>query len=92
MVRQASLENGAFEAALCTHWAEGGVGATTLADAVIAACSKPSKFKFLYDLNLSIEEKMNVIAKEMYGASKVVCTTEVLETIKKYTAEVLTMW
>ncbi|KAF2899774.1 hypothetical protein ILUMI_06411 [Ignelater luminosus] len=87
MVRQAALENGAFEAVLCTHWAEGGMGATNLADAVIAACNKPTNFKFLYDLNLPIEEKINVIAKEMYGASKVICTSEVLETIKKYTAE-----
>lgn len=78
MVKEASLANGATSAVVCTHWADGGPGALELADAVVAATSQPSNFKFLYDLNLSIEEKINVIAKEMYGAGEVVLANKVL--------------
>jgi len=71
------LESGAADAVICTHWAEGGKGAITLADAVIAATEKPSNFKMLYDLENSIEEKINKIAKEMYGAGQVVLAEKV---------------
>ncbi|XP_017879830.2 C-1-tetrahydrofolate synthase, cytoplasmic [Ceratina calcarata] len=84
LVRQAAIESGATEAVICTHWAEGGPGASQLADAVLAATSKPNNFKFLYDLNIGIEEKINTIAKEMYGAGQIVLTDEVREKIKKY--------
>lgn len=62
---------------ICTHWAEGGAGATALADAVIAATEKPSNFKLLYNLEDSIEEKINKIAKELYGAGQVVLAEKV---------------
>lgn len=88
LIKQAAVNNGAFDAVVCTHWADGGEGATALADAVINACNKPSNFKFLYDLQLPLEEKMSVIAKEMYGASKVVLTPEVQETLERYSKQV----
>ncbi|KAG5322047.1 C1TC protein, partial [Acromyrmex heyeri] len=72
LVKQAALESGATNAVICTHWAEGGAGATALADAVIAATEKYSNFKLLYNLEDSIEEKINKIAKEIYGAGQVV--------------------
>jgi len=71
------LENGAVEAVICDHWAKGGSGAVALADAVIAATEKPSNFKMLYDLEDSIEEKINKIAKEIYGAGQVVLAEKV---------------
>lgn len=71
MVKQAALANGAADAVICNHWAEGGQGAVELADAVIAAANKPSNFKFLYDLNTSIEDKIKTIATEMYGAGEI---------------------
>lgn len=71
------MENGATDAVICTHWAEGGAGATALADAVIAATEKNSNFKLLYDLDDSIEEKINKIAKEIYGAGQVVLAEKV---------------
>lgn len=79
LVKEASLANGATNAVVCTHWAEGGKGALELADAIVAATSKPSNFKFLYDLDLSIEDKINVIAKEMYGAGEVVLADKVID-------------
>lgn len=84
LIKEAALASGASDAVICTHWADGGAGATALADAVIAATEKPSNFKPLYNLNLSIEEKINVIAKEMYGAGEVVLTDKVKEKIKMY--------
>lgn len=77
LVKQAALKSGASEAIICTHWADGGAGATALADAVITATNKPSNFKFLYDLEDSIEEKINKIAKEIYGAGRVMFAEKV---------------
>ncbi|KAL6432558.1 hypothetical protein ACFW04_006850 [Cataglyphis niger] len=84
VVKQAALESGASDAVVCTHWADGGPGALALADAVIAATEKPTNFKLLYDLEDSIEEKINKIAKEMYGAGQVVFTEEVQKKIENY--------
>ncbi|KAK9310011.1 hypothetical protein QLX08_000493 [Tetragonisca angustula] len=85
LLKQAAIESGATDAIICNHWAEGGAGAIELADAVIAATNKISNFRLLYDLNIGIEEKINTIAKEMYGAGEVVLTEKVQEKIKKYT-------
>ncbi|XP_043482868.1 C-1-tetrahydrofolate synthase, cytoplasmic [Leptopilina heterotoma] len=84
MVKKAALESGAADAVICTHWAKGGLGAAQLADAVIAATNKPSNFQFLYNINASIVEKINTIAKEMYGAGEVVLTEKVKEKIEEY--------
>lgn len=89
LVQQVALQNGAFDAVLCNHWAEGGPGALHLAESVIKASEQVSSFRFLYDLNLSIEDKLNVIAQEMYGASGVELTTQVQEAIRTYTIQVL---
>jgi len=51
-VRAKSLEAGAVRAEVCSHWAQGGAGATQLAQAVITASKQPSDFQFLYDLNV----------------------------------------
>ncbi|MBQ9802995.1 MAG: formate--tetrahydrofolate ligase, partial [Clostridia bacterium] len=58
--------------ALSEVFAKGGEGGTELAEKVIAACEKPKNFKFLYDAELSIVEKIETIAKELYGAANVV--------------------
>lgn len=56
----------------CNHWALGGAGALDLAKVVEETCSSSqSEFKFLYDLDISIEEKILTIAREMYGASAI---------------------
>ncbi|XP_022817366.1 C-1-tetrahydrofolate synthase, cytoplasmic isoform X2 [Spodoptera litura] len=85
LVKEFAVKNGAFRAVLCDHWAKGGLGALELADAVIEACDSKSKFEFLYPLQLSIQEKIQIIAKEMYGAGQVEYTDEVLEKIKTFT-------
>jgi formyltetrahydrofolate synthetase len=85
LVRQGALEAGADDAVVSSHWMDGGQGAVKLAEAVITACEKPSKFKFLYPLELSIKEKIEIICKEIYGADGVDFLPEAEEKIATYT-------
>lgn len=71
VIEEEALAAGAEAAIPANHWAEGGKGAVDLAKAVIAASSKPKDFKLLYDLNGSVQERIEKIGKEMYGASAV---------------------
>jgi formyltetrahydrofolate synthetase len=71
MVREYALSQGAEDSVVTLHWAEGGDGAAKLAEAVVAACEKPSNFEFLYPLDWSIKEKIEHIAKTIYGADGV---------------------
>ncbi len=54
-----------------SHHPDGGDGAVELAKAVVAAADSPSDFKFLYELDRSIKEKIETIATEIYGADGV---------------------
>jgi methylenetetrahydrofolate dehydrogenase (NADP+) / methenyltetrahydrofolate cyclohydrolase / formyltetrahydrofolate synthetase len=85
LVRQAAVEAGAEDAVVATHWTEGGKGAVKLAEAVIKAVEKPSNFKFLYPLELSIKEKIEIICKEVYGADGVDYLPEAEAKIELYT-------
>lgn len=85
MVRQASLEAGAMDAVASSHWMDGGEGSIALAEAVIHAAEKPSNFRFLYPLELSIKEKIEVICKEIYGADGVDYLPDAEEKIESYT-------
>jgi formate--tetrahydrofolate ligase len=71
-VREQSIKGGAVEAALSTHWMDGGKGAEQLAAAVVKACGQPSQFRYLYDLSWPIRKKIETIATTMYGAERVV--------------------
>jgi Formyltetrahydrofolate synthetase len=53
------------------HWLKGGEGALELADAVIDACNEPVDFKFLYPLEMPLRQRVELIAKEVYGADGV---------------------
>lgn len=88
-MRQCSLKNGAFDAVVARHFSEGGEGAAQLADALLEACSTASGFHYLYDLNLSIENKILKVAQEMYGAGEVEYHSNVVEKIKLYNALVM---
>jgi formyltetrahydrofolate synthetase len=85
LVRQAAMDAGADDAVVCTNWMEGGRGAVALAEAVIKAAEKPSDFKFLYPLDLSIKEKIEIICKEIYGADGVDYLPEAEAKIELYT-------
>lgn len=70
LVKKIAEENGAL-AAVSEHWLKGGEGAVELAEKVIEACEKENEFKFLYDLDASLEEKIEAIATKVYGADGV---------------------
>ena len=84
IVRQAALAAGAMDAVVSTHWADGGKGAIQLAEAVIRAAEKPSSFKQLYPVEMSIKEKIETIAREIYRADGVDYTPEAEEQIQRY--------
>jgi formyltetrahydrofolate synthetase len=85
LVREAALKMGAMDAVVSTHWADGGLGAKKLAEAVIKAAEKPSHFKFLYPLEDTIKEKIETIAREIYRADGVDYSPEAEEQIARYT-------
>jgi formate--tetrahydrofolate ligase len=70
MVKKAAEKAGA-RCAKSTHWAQGGQGALELADAVVEACNDKNDFKFLYPLEMRLRERVNSIAREVYGADGV---------------------
>jgi methylenetetrahydrofolate dehydrogenase (NADP+)/methenyltetrahydrofolate cyclohydrolase/formyltetrahydrofolate synthetase len=85
LVRKAALEAGADDAVVSTHWMNGGEGAAKLAEAVVKAAEKPSQFKFLYPLDLSIKEKIEIICQQVYGADGVDYSPEAEAQIELYT-------
>jgi len=72
--------------ALSEHWAKGGDGALELADAVIDACKEKGDFKFLYPLDMPLRQRVEVIAKEVYGADGVSWTPEAEAKAKAFEA------
>lgn len=70
-VRDRSVEAGAADAAVSTHWVDGGKGAEQLAAAVMKASNQPSNFAHLYELAWPIRKKIETIATKMYGAAGV---------------------
>jgi formyltetrahydrofolate synthetase len=72
LVRRLALEGGAFAAEANDGFTDGGPGAADLAGAVADACEQPSRYRPLYDQDASIVEKIEAIAKRVYGASDVV--------------------
>ena len=57
--------------AVCTHFVNGGKGAVELAEAIIEAAEEPSEFRMLYEDSASLRQKVEIIAKEVYGADGV---------------------
>ncbi|HEY5641777.1 MAG TPA: formate--tetrahydrofolate ligase [Woeseiaceae bacterium] len=72
----------------CTHWADGGAGATDLAEEVVALCSSgAAQFRTLYDDDLSLWDKTQMIAREIYGAEEVIADKKVRAEFAKFEAE-----
>ena len=57
--------------AVCTHFSDGGKGATDLADAVVEACDEPSTFQFAYETDATLKQKIEAVATKIYGAANV---------------------
>ena len=74
------------EYSLSEVFAKGGVGGTDLAKKIVAACEQPSEFRYLYDEKLPIKDKIETIAKEIYGADGVDYTTQAEKQVKEIEA------
>jgi formyltetrahydrofolate synthetase len=86
LIKKIAEANGAL-CALSQHWLKGGDGAIELAEAVVTACNEKNKFKFLYDLTTPLRQRIELIAKEVYGAKGVTYTDEALAKAKAYEAD-----
>ena len=85
VVKEAAVAAGAEGAYLSDVWAKGGPGGAELAEAVVKACEKPSKFKLLYKDDASIKEKIETVAREIYGAAHVAYAAPAEQKIELYT-------
>ncbi len=80
-VKKIAEEAGA-RVAVSEHWLKGGEGALELADAVIDACEEGNDFRFLYEIDLPQTQRIERIAKEVYGADGVEYTPQALQKLK----------
>lgn len=88
VIREEAIAAGAEDAIMSNHWAEGGRGAVTLAEGVIAASQKPKdNFKLLYTLDGSVQERIETIAKRMYGADAVEFSELAQKKVDTYTRQ-----
>jgi len=81
LVREICEAKGA-DMALSEVFAKGGEGGLELAEKVVAACEKPSNFKVLYPDEMPIKEKIETVAREIYGASGVNFEAAALKSLK----------
>ena len=80
-------EAGGARVAVSEHWLKGGEGALELADAVVEACEEKSNFKFLYPDEMPLRQRIETIAKEVYGAGGVSYTPLAEEKAKRMEAD-----
>ncbi len=72
--------------ALSEVWAKGGEGGKALAEEVVRLCEEPNNFSFVYDLDQSVKEKLEAIAKKVYHADGVVLTDNALKQLAQIEA------
>lgn len=85
-VRRLSESAGA-RVAVSEHWLKGGDGALEFADAVVDACEEKNEFKLLYDLSMPLRQRIELIAKDVYGADGVSYTPEAEAKAKRIEAD-----
>ena len=83
LIRKAAEGAGA-RCAVSSHWANGGDGALELADAIMDACKEESEFKFLYPMEMKLRERVETIAKTVYGADGVSWTSDAEDKLKQF--------
>ena len=80
---QNELSKKQIPSSIVESWAKGGEGAIDIATQLVELVEKKEEFKYIYDLNETITEKINKVANNIYGASKVNFSEESIENIKK---------
>ncbi|HEX7994555.1 MAG TPA: formate--tetrahydrofolate ligase [Streptosporangiaceae bacterium] len=84
-IREVAEQMGA-RSAVCTHFADGGSGAVELAEAVAEAANEPTDFRFLYEGDASLRDKIDTVARRVYGADGVSYTPVAAKQIDTYEA------
>ena len=84
VVREEALAAGAADAIPANHWAEGGKGAVDLAKGVILASEKEKELKLLYDLDGTVQDRIERIGRIMYGADKVEFSEQAQKKVETY--------
>lgn len=87
LIVKLARENGAMDAIICNHWANGGAGAKELGEAVMRACKSASKFQLLYPVELPLKDKIKIIATRIYGASDVEYSPEADKKLARYESQ-----
>jgi len=87
VIKDIAKKAGAMDVVLSEVWESGGEGGRNLASAVLKMCEQKSNFKFLYPLDASIKEKIEAIAKKIYGAKDVEYSEEAEKKIDLYTKQ-----
>jgi formate--tetrahydrofolate ligase len=87
LVRTLALEHGAFAAEANEGFEKGGEGTTALAQAVADACEQPSEFRFMYEEDEPIADKIRAIATRVYGARDVFFHIAAERKLEQFTAE-----
>jgi formyltetrahydrofolate synthetase len=85
-IREIALANGAFAAEPNDAVTEGGEGAASLAEAVVAATEQPSSFAPVYELEQTIESKIEAIAKRVYGADGIFLLKTAQDKVREFNA------
>ncbi len=83
-VRALALEQGAYAAEVNDAFEQGGAGAASLAEAVVAAAEEPSSFEYAYPLDAPIEAKIEAIAKRVYGADGILLLKPALDKLEQF--------
>ena len=85
-IRTIACNAGAEDAVISQVWSKGGEGGRALAEAVVKAAEKPSEFKYLYELDMPVKEKIETIATQIYGADGVDFAPAAAQKIKFFTS------
>jgi len=73
-----------IEAITCEHWAKGGNGTVDLANKVVELADQENSFKFIYEENIPLIDKIKNIAKEIYRADDVIADKKILDQLSKF--------
>ncbi len=84
-VKRAALDAGTHAVVESHAFSQGGAGATELAEAVVSACKEPSQLRYLYPLEATIQEKVDIVARQVYGAGDVSWERAALRQARRYT-------
>jgi formate--tetrahydrofolate ligase len=87
LVKRLALEAGAFAAEANEGFSKGGAGAADLASAVVEACEQPNTFHHLYEDDAPLQDKIEAVAKQVYGAKDVYYYPEAERKLNQFTRE-----